>query len=95
MKHYTEIASGLEKEFKERFGELNAQQLWTITKFAKLVRSRCRQNTAFNTAAKLAFPYANFKTVTKTNKKTGEPYPGLEITVAGQTASDSNGDDDE
>lgn len=74
---------------KENFGELNARQLWALVRFSKNVRLRCRNNAAFNNFCNRTFPYAQFKTVTKTrtNRVSGLPetYPGLEITVKGET----------
>ncbi len=74
----------------ENFGELNARQLWALVRLAKNVRLRCRNNTAFNNFMNVTFPYATFKTVnkTRTSWKTGLPetYPGLQITVKGETA---------
>lgn len=71
------------KEFAENFGELTPRQLWTLVKFAKHIRLRARNNTAFNATAGRIFPYAKFRTVSKTRENYGriETYPGLEITV--------------
>lgn len=72
-----------EKEFKEKFGELNAEQLWLLVKFAKNARLRCRNNAALNNMMGAAFPQATFRQKMKTRKswKTGldETYPGLVI----------------
>lgn len=68
------------QEMHEAFGELTAQQLWVLTKFAKNVRLRCRNNTAFNNFMNRTFPYAQFKQVNKI-KASGETYPGLSIQV--------------
>ena len=75
----------------ENFGaELTAKQLWALTKFAKNVRLRCRNNTAFNNFMNRTFPHATFRQVTKSrpsryNPAVMESYPGLEITVKGET----------
>lgn len=78
--------------FSEAFGELNAKQLWTITKFAKRVRKFARNNSAFNNLANRSFPYASFRQVQKTRlnriTKAPETYEGLSITVKGETAGD-------
>lgn len=76
-------------EFEEQFGKLTARQLWVITKFAKMVRLRCRNNTAFNNACNVIFPYAAFKTITKhmpastDGRYPAKDYPGLSIVVKG------------
>ena len=82
-----------EQLMKENFGELNAKQLWALTKFAKNVRLRCRSNTAFNNFCNRTFPYANFKQVTKQRPSRTFPgqmenYPGLQITVKDQSVED-------
>lgn len=79
------------KDFEEAFGpKLTVRQLWLLTKMAKNVRLRCRNNTAFNNFMNALFgPHAQFRTVTKTrtSRVTGqlENYPGLSITAAGVT----------
>ena len=90
--HYTETARELTDRFKEQFGELSAQQLWTLVRFAKMIRRSCRNNSAFNVAANLIFPYAQFRTVSKT--KNGRTFPGLEIAVNNESISDSDEDDE-
>jgi hypothetical protein len=76
----------LRADIEAQFGHLTAKQLWTITKLAKMVRLRCRNNTAFNNAMNEIFPHAKFQTVNKSriSRITGreETYPGLQITVA-------------
>jgi hypothetical protein len=76
----------LRADFESQFGHLTAKQLWTLTKLAKMVRLRCRNNTAFNNAMNEIFPHAKFQTVNKSriSRLTGQPetYPGLQITVA-------------
>lgn len=76
----------------DNFGqELTAKQLWALTLFAKNVRLRCRNNTAFNNFMGRTFPHATFRQVNKTrkNRYTGqdETYPGLEISVKGEAVS--------
>lgn len=80
------IKESLEKAFGTN---LTAEQLWALTKFAKNVRLRCRNNTAFNNFMGRMFPHATFRTVTKTrpnryNPAQTESYPGLEIAIKGQ-----------
>jgi Tfp pilus assembly protein PilF len=82
----------LKEEFNEEFGTLSARQLWVLTKFAKRVRLRGRNNSAFNNMANRLFPYANFKQVTK-RKLNGELYPGLEIIASGEVASEEEGEE--
>jgi hypothetical protein len=81
-----DIKEQLKRDFAESFGEMTAQQLWVLTKFAKMVRLRCRSNSAFNNACSTIFPNARFMQVTKT-KKDGTTYPGLKIVVKEQEAS--------
>ena len=77
----------------ENFGnELTAKQLWALTLFAKNVRLRCRNNTAFNNFMGRTFPHATFRQVNKTrpsrhNPTITETYPGLEISVKGEAVS--------
>ena len=66
------------------FPNLSPAQLWTIVKIAKWIRLRARNNSAFNNVMNTLFPYATFRQVTKT-KEDGTTYPGLQITVNGQT----------
>jgi hypothetical protein len=80
------------EEMKEAFGELTARQLWALTKFAKHIRLRCRNNTAFNNYMNRMFPYAKFTQVKKTNAD-GTSYPGLKITVAGQDVEGAEDED--
>jgi hypothetical protein len=68
----------MKDEFSTLFGELNAKQLWLLTKFAKYVRLRARNNSAFNNLSNQVFPYAHFRQVMK-NRQDGTSYPGLEI----------------
>lgn len=83
---------------EEAFGtSLNARQLWALTKFAKHVRLRCRNNSAFNNFANAMFgPHAQFRQVNKQRPSRTFPgqmetYPGLLITVNGvaDTSDDS------
>ena len=81
----------------ENFGnELTAKQLWALTLFAKNVRLRCRNNSAFNNFMGRTFPHATFRQVTKerNNRYTGklESYPGLEISVKGEAVSGDEND---
>lgn len=72
----------MQKEFEENFGKLTGKQLWVLIKFAKQVRLRCRNNTAFNNFCNMNFPHARFKQITKTGPK--GTYEGLSITVDGE-----------
>lgn len=83
----------------ENFGnELSAKQLWALTLFAKNVRLRCRNNTAFNNFMGRTFPHATFRQVNKTrpsryNPNIIENYPGLEISVKGEAVSADESED--
>lgn len=84
----------LKAELEAAFGkELSGRQLWALTKLAKRVRLRARNNNAFNGLMNRLFPHANFRQVTKT-KKDGTTYPGLSITVNGTDHSEDESDDD-
>lgn len=63
-----------------------AKQLWALVVFAKHVRLRARNNTAFNNLMNGAFPNARFNTVQK-ERYDGTKYPGLSITIEGQPGS--------
>ena len=71
----------IESALNEAFGpEPSIQQLWALTLFAKHVRMRCRNNTAFNNFMNRIYKHVKFQEVTKINEQTGERYEGLEIT---------------
>jgi len=74
------------EEFEKEFGKLDSRKLWLLVRFAKHVRLRARNNTAFNNFANRTFPYAHFKQVEKVKTSTGEKYEGLAITVDGEFA---------
>ena len=73
----------LASEFEEAFGvsvkSLTPRQAWWLTKFAKHVRLRCRNNSAFNNYMNRNFTGLDFKEVTK-HRADGSTYPGLVIT---------------
>ena len=75
-------ARSMRVEFEEAFGKLTGKQLWTLVKFAKQVRFRCRNNSAFNNFCNVTFPYAEFQQVQKTGSR--GTYEGLSITVEGE-----------
>ena len=66
--------------FEKEFGQMTESQLWVLVKFAKHVRQRARNNSAFNNYVNRIFPYASFREVTKT-KDDGTTYPGLDISI--------------
>jgi hypothetical protein len=70
------------KEMYDQFGHFHVDQLWLLTKFAKNVRLRCRNNSAFNNFMNVTFDYAKFDQVQKQHAD-GSYYPGLRITVNG------------
>jgi hypothetical protein len=80
------------KEFEEAFNikieEVTPKMLWFLTKFAKHVRLRCRNNQAFNSYMNRNFPNASFNQVSKVGNK--GPYMGLMIVVNGQTFEDKD-----
>ena len=85
------------EDFKQLFGvgdnkQLTVQQLWLVTKFAKYVRLRARNNTAFNNLCSELFPYASFKTVMKDHPN-GISYPGLEIKIGDSVVVDNEGEE--
>jgi hypothetical protein len=71
------------EQMQKEFGKLNSRQLWILTLFAKNIRLRCRNNSAFNNFMNKTFPYAHFRQVEKT-RKDGTKYPGLRIEVDGE-----------
>lgn len=86
----------LAKKIKKAFGTetLNAEQLWSLVVFAKHVRLRARNNSAFNNLMNAAFTEASFRTVTKT-RKDGSSYPGLEIRHRIETMNYSPNEEEE
>ncbi len=84
-------AEGFEKAFGVKAEDFSIEQLWCLTKFAKHVRLRCRNNTAFNNYMNGIFRTARFETVQKEFQ--GRVYPGLQITAKGKTeVDDADGD---
>jgi hypothetical protein len=76
----------IKEALEAAFGKnLTAQQLWALTKFAKNVRLRCRNNAAFNNMMSRVFPHATFRQIQKL-RTDGTYYPGLQIVVADQVA---------
>src|ERR1051325_5290925 len=68
--------------------KLSVQQLWWLTKFAKHVRGRCRNNSAFNNYMNRNFPNAQFSEIPKQytdDRGFIKHYQGLKITVNGET----------
>lgn len=80
------------REVAEVLGQLTVRQLWVLVKICKTVRLRCRNNKAFNNYFGRIFPYASFDEVTKF-KEDGSSYPGLQITVGGDTISGDENDE--
>lgn len=70
--------------------DLTLGQLWWLVKFAKHVRGRCRNNSAFNNYMNRNFSPAKFREVPKEYQ--GRHYNGLQIEVDGKT---SDNDDSE
>ena len=75
-------------DFESMFGHLNIEQLWILVKFAKHIRMRARNNTAFNNYVSAVFPYARFDTVDKI-RKDGSKYPGLKIIIGDSVMEES------
>lgn len=82
----SEAAQQFEKAFGVKAEDFTPEQLWCLTKFAKHVRLRARNNTAFNNYMNRIFPNANFKQVPK--EYHGRTFEGLQITVKGVSSSD-------
>ena len=81
------------------FDSLSLEQLWWLVKFAKHVRGRCRNNSAFNNYMNRNFSPATFREVPKTYEKRIDNistetvnYRGLQIKVGDKV---SEGDNDE
>lgn len=83
----TQLATEFEKAFGTPITEATPQQLWFLTKLAKHVRLRARNNAAFNNYMNSNFRGARFRQVTKT-REDGTTYPGLEISANGVAISD-------
>lgn len=75
-------------DFEQEFGKLTITKLWLLVKFAKYVRLRCRNNSAFNNFCNAVFPHAHFKQVEK-KRNDGTSYPGLSITINGTESIES------
>ena len=100
MAIYHSVGPQLAQEFQDKFGDLNVDQIWTIVKFAKLIRRSCRSNAAFNPACELIFKGYSFDQYDTGNRnsRTGKMIQGLKITPpTGQAVtqdSDSETDDE-
>lgn len=70
--------------------KLTLEQLWWLAKFAKHVRGRCRNNSAFNNFMNRNFAPARFSEVPK--EYNGRHYMGLKISVG---ENSSEGDNEE
>ena len=81
-----------EKELASVLGEMDIQKMWTLVKFAKHVRGRCRSNAALNNYLGRMFPAFRFEQVTKV-REDGSSYPGLRITEIASKAS-TEGEDE-
>lgn len=95
MAIYHSIAPGLAQEFKDKFGDLDVNQVWTIVKLAKLVRRSCRSNAALNPCLELVFPGFKFQQYDTGNRnsRTGKMIQGLKITPpTGQAVTQSSDD---
>ncbi len=87
-----EAGDALSKAFKMPIEDFTAEQLWVLTKMAKHIRLRCRNNTAFNNYMNRVFTGAQFKGVPKEYK--GRPYTGLQITTKGVAIEDDGADEE-
>lgn len=76
---FDEYEKKLKEELATEFPDLTLRQLWIICKLAKRVRTRARNNIAFNNMLNRLFPDFGFSQVTKTNPRDGSKYPGLSI----------------
>lgn len=86
---------GIDSNGNESFQQLSidkltVEQLWWLVKFAKHVRGRCRNNSAFNNFMNRNFSPAQFKEVPK--EYSGRMYTGLQIKV-GEKASFGGGEE--
>ncbi len=84
----SEAGLQFEKAFGVKAEEFTPEQLWTLTKFAKHVRLRARNNAAFNNYMNRIFKNAIFKQVPK--EYNGRHFEGLQITVKGVSSSDTD-----
>jgi len=74
------VSQEFEKAFGRSVDTLTREELWWLTKFAKFVRQRARNNAAFNNYMNRNFPHATFRQVPKENPD-GSTYEGLEISI--------------
>jgi hypothetical protein len=86
-----DFKSAFEREFPGQ--KLTSKQLWLLTMFAKNVRLRCRNNSAFNNFMNQTFPYAKFRQVTKAGLD-GKEYQGLSLVVEGEEFTPEMPDED-
>lgn len=86
------LQEDFEKAFEMQIKDLDENQLWFLTKFAKHVRGRCRSNAAFNNYMSRNFPHAQFKEIQKFMHD-GTPYNGLQIIVNGENSNGNNQED--
>lgn len=87
---------GIDENGKENFQQLQIdkltlKQLWWLVKFAKHVRGRCRNNSAFNNFMNRNFTPAKFSEVPKEYK--GKQYTGLKITVGNESSDGGDGEE--
>lgn len=77
-------AHSLKPEVQKNFPNLTFDQIWTLVKLSKMVRLRCRNNTAFNNAFNTMFEgIAEFRNVQKT-RSDNTTYSGLSIKMNGK-----------
>jgi len=75
-----EVAEEFQTAFERDIGTLTERELWWLVKFAKHVRGRCRNNSAFNNFMNRNFA-ADFREVDKPRDDGEGTYKGLEIRV--------------
>ena len=76
-----EVAEEFQTAFERPIETLTERELWWLVKFAKHVRGRCRNNSAFNNYMNRNFLGANFIEVDKPRDDGEGTYRGLEIRV--------------
>jgi len=74
-----EVKEEFQTAFERDIGTLTEQELWWLVKFAKHVRGRCRNNSAFNNYMNRNFPSASFCEIDKPRDDGEGTYKGLEI----------------
>ena len=97
MAIYHQVAPQLAQEFKDKFGDLDVNQIWAVIKLVKLARRSCRSNSALNPCLEIVFPGFKFQQYDtgKRNSRTNKPIMGLKTTPPNGTPVTNTEEDGE